>query len=48
MDWLRGHSLARRWQELHIDVLDFANSLSFGLLMAILGLCIFLFYIITH
>ena len=30
------------------SVLDFANSLSFGLLMAITGLCIFLIYIITH
>ena len=48
MDWLKGHSLARRWQEIHLDVLDFANSLSFGLLMAITGLCIFLIYIITH
>ena len=48
MDWLKGHSLARRWQEIHLDVVDFANSLSFGLLMAITGLCIFLIYIITH
>ena len=48
MDWLRGHSLTRRWQEIHLDVLDFANSLSFGLLMAIAGLCIFLIYIIAH
>ena len=48
MDWLKGHSLTKRWQEIHLDVLDFANSLSFGLLMAITGLCIFLIYIITH
>ena len=48
MDWLKNHPLALRWQELHLDVLDFANSLSFGLLMAITGLCIFLIYIITH
>ncbi len=48
IDWIRGHSLALRWQEIRLDVLDFANSLSFGLLMAIMGLCVFLFYLITH
>ena len=48
MDWVRGHSLARRWQEVRIEAGDFANSLSFGLLMAIGGLCIFLLYLITH
>ena len=37
------------WEpEYWFDVLDFANSLSFGLLMAIMGLCVFLFYLITH
>ena len=48
MGWLRGRSLARRWQEIRMDVLDYANSLSFGLLMAILGLCIFLIYLVRH
>ncbi len=48
MEWLRGRSIARRWQEIRMDVLDYANSLSFGLLMAILGLCVFLVYLIRH
>ena len=33
---------------IRMDVLDYANSLSFGLLMAILGLCIFLIYLVRH
>ena len=48
MDWLRGRPVARRWQEIRLDVLDFANTLSFGLLMAIMGLCVFLLYIILN
>ena len=48
MDWLRGHPIAQRWQEIRMDVLDSANSLSFGLLMAILGLCVFLIYLVRN
>ncbi len=48
MDWLKNHPLAPRWQAIRLDASDFANSLSFGLLMVITGLCIFLIYIIAH
>ena len=48
MDWLRGRPIAQRWQEIRMDVLDSANSLSFGLLMAILGLCVFLIYLVRN
>ena len=33
---------------IRMDVLDSANSLSFGLLMAILGLCVFLIYLVRN
>ena len=48
MDWLRGRRFAQRWQEIRMDVLDSANSLSFGLLMAVLGLCVFLIYLVRN
>ena len=46
MGWLKDRNFVKQWQLARIELLDFANSMSFGLIMALTGLCIFLIYII--
>lgn len=46
--WFNRRNFVKKWQLARIEILDFSNSMSAGLIMALAGLCIFLMYIIRN